>query len=139
QGTTRAWRNRFTNVYMPISFQPIFGGPAYAIRNVVVNAANEPLKLHNNTVGPVILNNTFVSFGYAMQLNDGTTAHELTIRNNLFIGPTPPTSGRTLDWDQPIDGTTDVIDWNGWFPDGSFRYGYGTGSSMYASFAAVVA
>ncbi|HVY49754.1 MAG TPA: chondroitinase-B domain-containing protein, partial [Minicystis sp.] len=64
QGNTRALRNRFTNGYMPISFQPIFGGPAYAIRNLVINAAVEQVKIHNETVGPVILNNTFLSSAY---------------------------------------------------------------------------
>src|SRR5207249_3488573 len=46
EGNTRAFRNRFTNTDATISFQPIFGGPVYAIRNVVVNVANEQLKFH---------------------------------------------------------------------------------------------
>lgn len=45
-GNVRALRNRFTNTYATLSFQPIFGGPVYAIHNVIVNVNNEQLKLH---------------------------------------------------------------------------------------------
>jgi len=117
QGNTRAFRNRFTNTYMPISFQPIFGGPSYAIRNVVINAAVEQLKLHNSTVGPVIMNNTFMSAAYApFQILDDTTVHAVTITNNLFVGPATPQGGRSVNWDQPMDPASDAIDWNGCTP-----------------------
>ncbi len=139
QGNTRAFRNRFTNTYMPMSFQPIFGGPAYAIRNLVINAAVEQCKLHNSTVGPVILNNTFMSAAYAFQILDGTTAHAVTMTNNLWIGPQTPQGGRSVNWDQPIDPATDAVDWNGWYPDGQFHFGTGTNGANYANFAAVVA
>ncbi len=139
QGNTRAFRNRFTNTYMPISFQPIFGGPAYAIRNLVINAAVEGVKIHNSTVGPVILNNTFMSAAYAFQVLDSTTAHAVTMMNNLWIGPATPSGGRSVNWDQPVDSTTDVVDWNGWYPEGQFHFGYGTGGANYSNFAAVVA
>jgi MYXO-CTERM domain-containing protein len=139
QGNTRAFRNRFTNTYMPISFQPIFGGPAYAIRNVVINAVVEQCKLHNAPVGPVILNNTFMSSAYALQVLDSTTPHAVVMTNNLWIGPATPTGGRSVNWDQPMDPTWDVIDWNGWYPDGQFHFGYGTGGADYADFAAVTA
>ena len=32
----------------PISFQPIYGGPSYSIRDVFVNVADEEFKLHSN-------------------------------------------------------------------------------------------
>lgn len=139
QGNARCFRNRFTNTYMPLSFQPIFGGPAYALRNVVVNSVNEPLKLHNSTVGVVVLNNTFVSAGYALQVSDDTTARVLVLKNNLFLGPNPPASGRVVNWSQPMDPSTVELDFDGWFPDGQFRFGYGAGSATYADFAAVQA
>jgi hypothetical protein len=137
QGNTRAFRNRFTNAYMPVSCQPILGGPAYVVRNLVVNAAVEQVKLHNATVGPVILNNTFVSPAYAFQVLDDTTARAVTMTNNLFIGPSAPQGGRAVNWDQPVDPATDVIDWNGWSPDGAFHMGIGANGTNYASFSAL--
>jgi hypothetical protein len=138
-GNSRCWRNRYFNTYMPLSFQPIFGGPAYAIRNLVINAAVEQTKLHNSTVGVVVLNNTFLSAAYAFQVLDGTTAHELTIENNIWVGPSPAPGGRTVNWDQPMDPPTAHVDWNGWAPDGQFHFGYGATGHDYASFADVVA
>ena len=58
-----------------ISFQPIFGGPAYAIRNVVVNVANEQMKFHalggtppEEPSGVLVYHNTFVSPAHALAL-----------------------------------------------------------------------
>ncbi len=138
-GNSRCFRNRFTNAYMPISMQPIFGGPAYAIRNLVVNAVVEQVKLHNETVGVVLLNNTFMSSAYAFQVLDSTTAHGLIMENNLWIGPATPQGGRAVNWDQPVDPATDLLDWNGWYPDGQFHMGYGATGANYASFAALAA
>jgi hypothetical protein len=138
-GNARAVRNRFTNGYMPISVQPIFGGPAYVIRNLVVNAAVEQVKFHNATVGVVVLDNTFVSPAYALQVLDSTTPREIVLRNNLCVGPSPAQGGRTVNWDQPMDPATDSLDYDGYFPDGAFHFGYGATGANYASFAAVVA
>jgi hypothetical protein len=46
EGNARALRNRFTNVYSPVSVQPIDGGPAYILRNITVNGVYGPLKFH---------------------------------------------------------------------------------------------
>src|SRR5207302_9404313 len=74
---TRALRNRFTNTYATLSFQPIFGGPAYAIRNVLVNVTDEQFKLHSNggtpTVGAVIYHNTIVRSTRALQCATSAT------------------------------------------------------------------
>ena len=138
-GNVRSIRNRFTNGYMPISVQPIFGGPAYVIRNLVVNAAVEQIKFHNATVGIVVLNNTFVSPSYAFQVLDSTTAHELVLENNLWVGPSPAAGGRTVNWDQPMDPATDTLDYDGYYPDGEFHFGYGASGATYPNFAAVAA
>jgi hypothetical protein len=138
-GNSRCFRNRYVNTYMPLSFQPIFGGPAYAIRNLVFNAAVEQTKIHNATVGVLILNNSFVGPAYAFQVLDDTTPQELVIENNIWMGPTPPQGGRTVNWDQPLAPTTYVVDYNGWFPDGQFHFGNGATGANYANFAAVVA
>ncbi len=41
---TRCFLNRFTDVRQGISFQPVFGGPAYAFRNVIYNVQIGPLQ-----------------------------------------------------------------------------------------------
>jgi MYXO-CTERM domain-containing protein len=138
-GNSRCFRNRFVNTFMPLSFQPIFGGPAYAIRNLVFNAAVEQTKLHNATVGVLILNNSFVGAAYAFQVLDDTTPHEIVIENNIWVGPSPAQGGRTVNWDQPLDPQTYTIDSNGWYPDGQFHFGTGATGNNYASFAAVQA
>jgi hypothetical protein len=124
---------------MPLSFQPIFGGPAYAIRNLVINAAVEQAKLHNATVGVLMINNSFVGAAYAMQVLDNTTPHELVVENNIWMGPSPAPGGRTVNWDQPLDPATYTVDYNGWYPDGQFHFGTGTTGHNYASFAGVQA
>ena len=124
---------------MPLSFQPIFGGPAYAIRNLVFNAAVEQNKLHNATVGVLILNNSFVGAAYAFQVLDGTTPNELVIENNVFMGPSPAPAGRTVNWDQPLAPATTTVDSNGWYPDGEFHFGYGATGNDYAELRGVQA
>jgi hypothetical protein len=138
-GNSRCFRNRYVNTFMPLSFQPIFGGPAYAIRNLVFNAAVEQTKLHNATVGILVLNNSFVGAAYAFQVLDNTTPHEVVVENNVWMGPSPAPGGRTVNWDQPLDPQTYTIDSNGWYPDGQFHFGTGATGRNYAGFAAVQA
>ena len=133
EGNTRAFRNRFTNTYATLSFQPIYGGPAYAIRNVVVNVVNEQLKFHNETSGMLVYQNTFVSPALALNLQTSATSHHFVIANNVVVGPSPPGS-RIVDWSSPIDDGT--IDWNGWFPDGTFDF---DAPGRWGSFAAMQA
>src|SRR5207253_105972 len=97
EGNTRAFRNRFTNTDATISFQPVFGGPVYAIRNVVVNVANEQLKFHalgttppQEPSGMLVLHNTFVSPSLALNLQTSATSHHFVVENNIFYGPSPP-------------------------------------------------
>ena len=119
-GNSRCFRNRYVNTYMPLSYQPILGGPAYAIRNLVFNAAVEQNKLHNATVGVLILNNSFVGAAYAFQVLDGTTPHELVIENNVWMGPSPAPGGRTVNWDQPLDPPTYTVEATAGTRTGSF-------------------
>src|SRR4029078_4453579 len=46
EGNVRAMRNRYTNVFMGMAVQPIYGGPAYFLRNVVVNPSNDQMKFN---------------------------------------------------------------------------------------------
>jgi hypothetical protein len=139
----RALRNRFTNTYATLSFQPIYGGPSYAIRNVLVNVVDEQFKLHANgstpTVGAVILHNTIVRATRAVQCATANAPLYFTVENNLFIGPaTLDPDGHVVRWDVP-SVSTGTIDYNGLFPDGMFEYGYSPMGTTYANFAAVVA
>jgi hypothetical protein len=125
EGNTRAFANLFLNSWSPISFQPIYGGPAYAFRNVVVNLVDEQQKLHSlgtteETVGAVLYNNTFVSAEHAVNLQTSATAHDFQLLNNLYVGPAAPVAGKTVDWSAPID--RGLIDYNGYFPDGIFDF-----------------
>ena len=136
-GNTRVFRNRFTNSYAPLSFQPIFGGPAYALRNVVTNAGWEQLKFHaggtpsEEPSGMLVYHNTFVSPALALNLQTSATSHHFTIANNLFVGPSPA-GARVADWTGPIDDG--IFDYDGWFPNGTFDF-HATGS--WTSFAAM--
>lgn len=137
----RCFENRFTNTYATISFQPIFGGPAYAIRNVAVNVAHEQLKVHalgtdppEEPSGMYVLHNTFVSPRLALSDQTSHAAHDFVIRNNLFVGPKVTESGRTVDWTSPIDDG--LFDHNGYHPDGEFAFNYAaTGYVKAPSFA----
>jgi hypothetical protein len=112
----RAFRNRFTNAgNHSISFQPVYGGPAYAIRNVMYNSATAPYKFNNEPTGMVVLHNTALRPGIAWA-QYGARADNFIVMNNLFIGTPGPV----------VDMSTEIslaqIDYNGWRPDGTFRF-----------------
>lgn len=136
-GNGRCFRNRFTNTYATLSYQPIFGGPAYTFRNIVVNVANEQMKFHANGVnepsGMLVFHNTFVSPGDALNLQTTAASHHFTIENNLFVSATSA-AGRTMDWTGVIDDGT--FDYDGFFPDGIVDFDYlGAGYAKYNDFA----
>jgi len=141
EGNTRAFRNRFTNTFVPLSFQPTFGGPVYAMRNVVVNVVEDQLKFYARGAGEVphgvlVLHNTFVSPSQALLMGSTATSHHFAILNNLFVGPDSP-GIRVADWTGPMDDGR--VDFNGWFPDGTFDFHpAGTWSSFAAMRAAGV-
>jgi hypothetical protein len=86
----RCFENRYTDVLVGVSFQPIYGGPAYAFRNVIYNIRGEPMKLHNAPSGAVIYHNTAVRFGAPALLSTQDSPVNCLSRNNLFVG----TAGR---------------------------------------------
>lgn len=113
----RAFRNRFTNCGNHcISFQPVWGGPAYAIRNIAYNNGTAPYKLNNDPTGFYILHNTVVRPGRAFQQSSGQAAN-FQFLNNITIGTTDPVNFVT--WIVP--GLA-IIDYNGWSPDGVFTF-----------------
>jgi hypothetical protein len=109
-----------------MSFQPIWGGPAYAIRNVIYNSKTAPYKFNNEPSGIYLLHNTAVRPGWAWEQLD-FTATNFVFRNNIFIGTT---NGANV--------TTEIsladIDYDGWLPDGQFRF-----TDLWTSFAALQA
>lgn len=112
----RGFRNRFTNAgNHALSFQPVWGGPIYAIRNVIFNTASAPYKLNNDPSGFYILHNTAVRSGWAWTQYGGYAAN-YQFFNNLTIGT-----------QNAVDMSTHVllgeINGNGWWPDGQFRFG----------------
>lgn len=142
---TRALRNRFTNTFATLSFQPIFGGPSYAIRNVLINVVDEQFKLHSRggtpTVGAVIYHNTVVRSTRALQCGSADAPLDFTVENNLFVGPSAlDPDMHAVRWDVPLV-KTGTLDYNGFYPDGVYEYGYdnANGGFTYPSFAAVVA
>jgi len=87
-GNVRVFRNRVANCFDGLSSQPDLGGPTYFVRNVMYNVLYTPFKLHNGTVGDVILHNTVVKCGDAFGVYAGETWSRALVRNNVFIGGT---------------------------------------------------
>lgn len=125
-GNVRSIHNRFTNMWAAVSLQPIYGGPAYVLRNVFMNVVDEQLKLKSFGVtdepsGVFIYHNTSVSPKIALNLQTPVTGHNFEVNNNLFVGPRVLAGSRTVDWTELID--RGEFDFNGYFPDGGFRFG----------------
>ncbi|MEO8223453.1 MAG: thrombospondin type 3 repeat-containing protein [Gammaproteobacteria bacterium] len=125
----RAFGNRITNASMGVSFQPVWGGPVYVFRNVLINLARSPYKVNNDPTGFYILNNTSVrtlgiglngsyawpSIGYTQATGNPAYAANFQFRNNLLIGVSAPASVTTQLFNATIDS-------NGWWPDGPFVF-----------------
>jgi hypothetical protein len=79
----RILRNRcFNHAHRALSAQPVFGGPAYFIGNLVYHAPEGgSLKMTANSSGLVIYQNTFI--GEAHDMGPVSNQH---FRNNLILG-----------------------------------------------------
>jgi len=124
----RAFQNRVTNVSMGASLQPVWGGPVYIFRNLFLNIASSAYKLNNQPSGFYIFHNTsartmgtgnwgawaWTSLGYTIG-GVPVYAGNFQMKNNILVGLT-----------EPAYVTTDLIlaeiDYNGWSPDGPFRF-----------------
>jgi hypothetical protein len=139
EGNVRLFGNRYTNVMAPISIQPVFGGPAYVLRNVLYNVPDEQIKLKSlggteEPSGALIYHNTFVSPQIALNLQTPITQHNFVVANNLFVGPDALAGSRTVEWTAVIDGGR--FDHDGFYPDGGFWFGVVGGENRtYDSFA----
>lgn len=82
----RVMRNRVTDAFMGMSSQPSLGGPTYFIRNTMYNVVYSAFKLHNTSIGDVILHNSVVKSGDALGVYAGAPIRRAVFRNNLFYG-----------------------------------------------------
>lgn len=102
----RVMRNRGFNAgQCGLSAQPVFGGPAYFIRNIVYNVPwGVALKFKVSPAGCLVYNNTFIA-----EWVDEAPFSNTHLRNNLFLGTDHPdrpiidvstfTSYTTFDYD----------------------------------------
>ncbi|MEQ8556568.1 MAG: hypothetical protein RIC06_26270 [Cyclobacteriaceae bacterium] len=106
----RIMRNRGVNTAQSgISAQPVFGGPAYYIRNVLYNVQKGgALKIHGGVPGLTAYHNTFIAE------NNGGGAHpNSNYRNNLILGSDGPTFIAKF----PYTTAYSVADYNGYRPN----------------------
>jgi hypothetical protein len=103
----RIMRNRGVNAaHTGLSAQPIFGGPAYYIRNVVYNT---PVALKfSNPAGVYVLHNTLVAENSTNQ--QVQNAH---FANNLFLGANRTTGVASIGGPTPYS----TYDYNGYRPN----------------------
>jgi hypothetical protein len=139
EGNVRLFHNRFTNVMAPISIQPMFGGPGYALRNVAFNVPDEQIKLKSlggveEPSGVLAYHNTLVSPERALNLLSTIAQHNFVFANNLFVGPDALWDARSVDWRARLN--RGLFDYNGYFPDGHFMFGTVSGvDRLFTSFA----
>jgi hypothetical protein len=80
----RVLRNRCVNMgEQALSMEPLLGGPAYFIRNIVYNSPTSGVKFSGSPSGGVFLHNTFLS---GVRSNRGANA---LFRNNLILAENP--------------------------------------------------
>ena len=79
----RIMRNRGVNAAQcGLSGQPVYGGPAYYIRNVLYHVATgRGLKFQVKPAGLVVYHNTFIT-----EARSGDMSSNVHFRNNLFLG-----------------------------------------------------
>jgi hypothetical protein len=142
EGNIRVLRNRVMNVASGISTQPQAGGPAYVMRNVVVNPWDEQIKFHANSGPPsrspsgvYVYQNTFVSGTRGLSMNTPAPGFDSDFRNNIFHGPA--VGLLAVAWDGPAFGLS--FDYNGYFPDGNAYWNWQGSYVSYANLAAAKA
>lgn len=130
--------NHISNCATLLSVDPVYGGPLYCFRNIVINTFRGPFKLNSTSSGFFIYNNTIVrtegttGWGW-VQFNNGSLRN-WGYRNNVLVYR--GSSGGTLAVEStgcnPID-----FDHNAWFPDRSVWWS--NSGASYASITAAIA
>jgi hypothetical protein len=110
----RVMRNRGVNAaHTGLSAQPIFGGPAYYIRNVVYNT---PVALKfSNPAGVIVYHNTIIA--------ENRTAQRVSnadFKNNLFLGTDAPVAISVLGGPTAYSS----YDYNGYRPNRGAEFQY---------------
>lgn len=103
----RIMRNRGVNAAESgISAQPVFGGPAYYVRNVLYHIPQGgALKIHGGVPGLIAYHNTFIT-----ENNAGSGHPNSNYRNNLFLG----TDGPAIVAAFPYTTAYSIADYNGY-------------------------
>jgi len=114
--------NRIHNSMTHVSFDPIYGGPAFVFRNVAINVGRAPYKLNNRNTGFFLYSNTVVrtrgyssgeKWGWAQYANGPLVVWGY--RNNILIFR----GGERLLAMEPSGQDPIDFDHNAWYPDGS--------------------
>ncbi|GMV82256.1 MAG: hypothetical protein AMXMBFR7_34400 [Planctomycetota bacterium] len=124
--------NRVHNSMTLISFDPVYGGPAFAFRNIAINTGRSPYKLNNKNTGFFLYNNTVVRTngsgsgkGWGWNQSNNGPLVAWGYRNNILIFRG---AGNMMAMEA---GGQDPVDFNhnAWFPDKSIWW-TGTGGSF---------
>ncbi len=114
------------NAHASLSSQPVYGGPAYFIGNIVYHApARGAIKMYSRPAGVIFYHNTLCGEIYVGQPS-GTGASNLHFRNNLMLGENPLSQSNYLTKDFGgiyfVDTYTSYTtsDYNGFRPNEGF-------------------
>ena len=119
----RIFNNRCFNAATgAMSPQPIFGGPAYFVRNVVYNGIFGPLKIHGDPAGVLVYQNTYVG-----EISQLTPASNIHFRNNLILGQGARDAVFAIDTHTNYSSS----DYNGFLPNRDSRVAYQWNSPPY--------
>lgn len=115
----RVLRNRgFNAAHHGLSAQPVFGGPAYFIRNIVYNVPLGGAMKYGgaNPAGVLVYHNTFIAENHS-----AVGASNVHYRNNLFLGTDHPGKSivRSLTYT-----SYSTLDYNGYRPNRNGRPGF---------------
>lgn len=104
----RAWGNKIYHVAGGISCQPVYGGPAYIVRNVVYNFTKYAIKPSQSPSGLMVFHNTFI--GQHSPARWDVRWQNTRIVNNLFFGD----DSEGVLWTGTLSPATTRLDYNGW-------------------------
>jgi len=87
----RVFRNLCINhAHASLSSQPVYGGPAYFIRNIVYHAPERgAIKMYMSPAGVIFYHNTLLAEVNIGQARVHTGASNMHFRNNLILGENP--------------------------------------------------
>lgn len=123
----RIYSNRLYNGRAGVSVAPVFGGPAYIMRNEIYNLENSGFKMNRGSSGLVIVNNTVVSSGSTLSSPVGW--QNTFFRNNVVFSDRycfeefGLVSGSVDDWDYDAfySSRSGIVN-NEWFKWDDVRY-----------------